>query len=403
MILFVLQDVSLTWNNLREPLHRYKNFSIESREWMNLGTVCSSLSIVQTHKWLNKKGVDIYPNALLQPGYRLSGELAFYYILDEKLASEEWYKELLSQSLRILFNMTSVHQLNSIDELQMLISFMFLSNTTKQDELTINFIDTILALPTTKTDMICRAYHLLMALLFSEIKDSDLNCLKNKIISIGGFPYVGWTNKGFMLLLIPYERLGQTLCLEIPSSINLMGTDFSSYNSKPITPIREFTMDIPQGIKDVFSKKIFSSFPEFTTLGNVTRIFGNAHLFILPNLPLSLAFQIKNTRGSWFDQEFQISQSVSLLKEIEIFNIHRGVPVTLKTHVLPSPLNDEMLYYMTLKTMTVKCIYKLDTFNDNFDPIESELDKLGYEVDIIYSSSVLSWVMRIGTTKNGYW
>jgi hypothetical protein len=394
----LVEHLSLTWNAIRGHKTRFERCSLECLEWSGVGAVCSAHSIVQTNRWLSKRVGDVYPRTLLRPQYYISGEMAFFYTLGERLVSETWLTELLAHAMRTLFVGTSI---SSIEEIQMLLSFMFLSNV-PEPRGSLCTIDAMLLSPTSREDVVCRAYHILMYLVFEQWQDAELNVLKKKMVTLGGFPYAALTKRGFVLLLVPYSKIQTVLGMDVPSSVRLAGGEFTAFRSAPIIPITEFSMESQHGLEKL-RKGVYAFQQPSAPMGNISHIFGSAHMMLNSHLPPTLVFKIKNMREPWTDQEFIGERSETLAKEMELFNVHRGVVIPLESHPKHATATDEMAYYMTRKPMRVRCMYRIEPSSESFDGVEQELDKAGCEMDIVWSPAATSWILRVGSLTSGYW
>lgn len=376
----MVEHVSMTWTMMRDPKI--------CLEWEGVGTACSSHSIVQTHKWLSRKQMDVYPKTLLAPSYLLSGELAFYYEPEDEYASEEWWKECLVSAMRIL----SIKKVSTAEDLQLVISFMFLSNYPSIHDNTLHTIDTILHNPSSKADHVCRAYHLLMSLLFCKHSDSDLASFKRKLATLGGFPYVAWTSKQeFVLLLVPYGKMHSALGIEVEPSVVVEGAELAAFRNASIIPVQPFCMD-PPALSFLKARKTVQAFSPPAPLGNILHVFGNSHAILCPGSSDALAFQVKIAP----EQEFAAHPPGTTDKELELLSLHKGVINKLTTHSKPDTVSDEMVYYTQKDSMVVKALYKVDPYRGSLDSLEQELDKADYVMDAVYSSSANSWLVRVG-------
>lgn len=380
----LVDHTSLTWAMMRDPKI--------CLEWEGVGTICSSQSIVQTHKWLSWKTIDAYQKTLLAPNFLISGEMAFYYAKGDEYASEEWWKECLSAARNIL----SLKKISTVEDVQQVLSFMLLSDYPAVHDNKLHTIDTILRTPASRADHVCRAYHLTTSLLFSKHRDSELVSFKRKIMTLGGFPYVAWTTKQeFVLLLIPYGKIHSALNVMVNQSIIVEGVELLAFKNAPIIPVQTFCMDSPS-LAFLKGRKYLQDFTPFTHMGNVTHVFGNAHSILSPESSDAIAFQTKDSRGDWTDQVFTEHPPGTKDKELDLLLLHRGVINILTTHSKPDEISNEMAYFTPRDNMVVKAVYKIDPSKSEFNDLEEELDKAGFEMDTVYSSSANSWLLRVG-------
>ena len=405
----ILDQVGLTWSKILELPTKTKFGEIVCDGWKGVGKVCSSSSIPRSYKWLEKRSKDVCPPAVLFPDRNVSGEMAFVYFPGERLATDAWFRNLIERSTDILFGspFSSSKELSHADEMVHLLSFMFFGKAVGLGG-DIKFVDLVLQAPTTKTDCVCRAYHLAMNMIFEKsVVDPIVTAFRKKVVELVGFPYVVWTGKAFELVFIPYELLNSLFEVNLPTTMMFCGGELRGFGANlEVYHAQEFSADPRSADVDrmLSEKDPIKPKTDDASFLRTNYVLGNAHSILCPDASPCFVHWSKTPQKEeeWVERSFVAVARVADDKEMGFVVANRGVPIPLDfdAKTKSKPLNEELSYYSAKKNLRVKYICPAPK---NLNKVEKELEVRGYDVDVMFAPGSEGWILRVGTLKNGYW